>query len=116
MIPLDIDLPSLWAEQYDHARNETILRANLDLLKEIREQASIRMANYQQKTTRYYNSRVKHKSFKVSDLILRRVEASQLIEVSKLSLKWEGPYQVSKVVRLGAYQLRRMDDSNVPKT
>ena len=45
MIPLDIGLPSLQVERYDHVGNEATLRANLDLLDEVREQASIRMAN-----------------------------------------------------------------------
>ena len=36
MILLDIDLPSLWIEQYDHMGNEAALRANLDLLEETR--------------------------------------------------------------------------------
>ena len=74
------------------------------------------MANYQQRTIRYYNFRVKHKIFKVGDLVLRREEASQSIEVDKLSPKWEGPYRVSKVIRLGAYQQQRMDNFDVSRT
>ena len=46
MILLDIGLTSLWAEWYDSVGNEVILQANLDLLDEIKKQASIRMADY----------------------------------------------------------------------
>ena len=74
------------------------------------------MAYYQEKMIRYYNSKVKHKSFRVGDLVLRWAEVSRPTEVSKLSPKWEGPYHVLKTIRPGAYQLKRMDNSDVPKT
>ena len=116
VIPLDVGLPSLWVENFDSQRNEDQLRANLDFIEEAREQASIRMAAYQHKVAKYYNSRVKSKIFERGDLVLRKAEASQPIEIGKLSPRWEGPYQVTKVVRPGAYQLQRMDGSIVPRT
>ena len=70
MMPLDIDLPSLRAERYNRKENKATLRDDLNLLDEVREQASIQMADYQQRTVQYYNSKVKHKSFRVGDLIL----------------------------------------------
>ena len=74
------------------------------------------MVIYRYKVAKYYNSRVKSKVFELGDLVLRRTEASQPVEVGKLSLKWEGPYQIIKVIRLGAHQLQRMDKSIVPQT
>ena len=103
MIPLNISLPSLRTKLYDHVGNVAVLRANLDLLEEVREQDLVHMTNYQQRMAWYYNFKVKHKLFKVGNLVLRQVEASQPTKVHKLSSKWEGPYQVSKVVRPGAY-------------
>ena len=41
MIPLDIGLPSLRVKRYDHVISEAALRANLDLLDEIKEKAFI---------------------------------------------------------------------------
>ena len=41
MILLDIDFPSLRAEQHDRVENEVTLRANLDLLDKIKDQASV---------------------------------------------------------------------------
>ena len=87
MISLDIKLSTLWTKDLKQQENEAQIRANLDLLKEVREQALIHMAAYQQKVARYYNSWVKGKVFKVGDLVLRSAEASQSIETSKLSLK-----------------------------
>lgn len=52
------------------------LRANLDLLEEIREYAQVWIAAYQCKVARYYNSQVKRKVFKVDDLVLQRAEIS----------------------------------------
>ena len=72
------------------------------------------MIAYQHKVAKYYNSHVKSKIFERGDLVLKRVEASQPTEIGKLSPRWEGPYQIVKVVRLGAYQLQRMDGSIVP--
>ena len=99
VIPLDIGLPVLWAEHYDQQNNQDQLRANLDLLDSVREQALIRTAAYQQKVAKYYNSRVKSKIFQVNDLVLRESKVSQPTEVEKLSPKWEGPYLIIKIVR-----------------
>ena len=52
----------------------------------------------------------------MDDLIPRWEEVSQPIKVKKLSPKWEGPYQVSKVIRPGAFQLKRVDGSDVLRT
>ena len=49
MIPLDIGLSSLLMEQHNLMQNEATLRANLNLLDEVREQASIQMASYRQR-------------------------------------------------------------------
>ncbi|CAL9024100.1 unnamed protein product, partial [Prunus brigantina] len=49
------------------------LALNLDLIDEHRSQAQLRNATYKQRTARYYDSRVKHRSFKVGDWVLRKV-------------------------------------------
>ena len=116
IIPLDIGLLVLRVESFDPQQNENQLQANLDLLKKAREQASIPMAAYRHRVAKYYNSRVKSKIFRLRDLVLRRTEVSKPTEVGKLSPKWEGPYQIIKVIRLGAYRLQRMDKSIVPWT
>ena len=65
---------------------------------------------------KYYNSRVKSKVFQVDDLVLRESKISQPTKVKKLSLKWEGPYVIIKVIRPNAYQLQRPDSSLVPQS
>ena len=49
------------------------MRTNLDFLDEIRDDASRRMAGYQQKMSGYYNQRVKLRRFNRGDLVLRKV-------------------------------------------
>ena len=51
MIPLDIGLPSLQIEHHNPMQNKAAHRANLDLLDEVKEQASIWMVSYRQKMT-----------------------------------------------------------------
>ncbi len=85
VIPLEIGLPSPRVEHYDASSSSSQLRNNLDLIEETREAARVRMAKYQQRTAQYYNAKVKVKTFKVGDLVLRRAEASQPTEQGKLA-------------------------------
>ena len=45
----------------------------MDCLGEVRDQASQRIAKYQQKIAEYYNQRVKLKRFNIRDLVLWKV-------------------------------------------
>ena len=49
------------------------LKLHLDLLQEKRDQAQITMSAYQARVARYFNRKVKPQSFKVGDLVLRKV-------------------------------------------
>ena len=105
VIPLDIGLPALRTQHFELENNQAQLRANLDFLDSLREQALIRTVSYQQKVVKYYNSRVKTKAFQMGDLVLRESKVFQPTEIHKLSPKWEGLYVITRVIRLGAYQL-----------
>ncbi|XP_038973752.1 uncharacterized protein LOC120105406 [Phoenix dactylifera] len=72
VIPLEVGLPSSRVEHFDASSSSLQLRNNLDLVEEVREAARVRMAKYQQRTAQYYNARVKIKSFREGDLVLRR--------------------------------------------
>ena len=71
VIPIELKLPSARVVAFDEQRNPQDLKANLDLSKEKRKTARVRMAAYKQKVARYYNSRVKSKVFRAGDLVLR---------------------------------------------
>ena len=49
------------------------MRLQLDLLDEVTATVEQRLARYQDLLAKHYNSRVKHRDFKVGDLILKKV-------------------------------------------
>ena len=54
------------------------------------------------------------KIFQVGDYVLGRVfQYTQEINAGKLSIKWEGPYQISQVIGKGDYRLQTLDDKEV---
>jgi hypothetical protein len=78
----------------------------LDLLQEKHDRAQITMAVYQERVARYFNRKVKPRSFKVGDLVLRKVTlTTKDSDEGKLAPNWEGPYKVISCQRPGAYYL-----------
>uniref|UniRef100_A0A2N9EWG4 Uncharacterized protein n=1 Tax=Fagus sylvatica TaxID=28930 RepID=A0A2N9EWG4_FAGSY len=70
---------------------------------------------YQQRMARYYDRRVKHREFKVGDLVLRKVTlATKDPTQGKLGPTWEGPYRVVKFHRRGTYHLEKLDGDALP--
>ena len=60
-------------DNHDEEKNDETMRLQINLLDEIRATVEQRLAQYQDLMAKHYNSRVKHKDFKVGDLILRKV-------------------------------------------
>nr|GEY88329.1 reverse transcriptase domain-containing protein [Tanacetum cinerariifolium] len=92
------------------------LRLNLDLLEERRERAAICEAKAKSKMTKYYNARVRGVTFKPCDFVYRSNDASHAVAGGKLGLKWEGPYEITEALGDGAYKLRSMDETILPRT
>ena len=87
--------------------NDEALRLNLDLLDEKHEQVLRRTEDYQRKTARYYNQKVKPRSYMPGDLVLKKLlPARKNPAYEKLGPNWEGPYIISRVVRPGNYELQ----------
>ncbi|GFZ06995.1 hypothetical protein Acr_18g0011650 [Actinidia rufa] len=102
VIPVEIGVPSFRTLNFNGKDNEGELKLNLDLLDEKRESAELRQAAYKSRIAKYYNERVKHRSFLPGDLVLRRVTLSTRDpSAGKLGPTWEGPYKVIKVSRPG---------------
>nr|CAN79632.1 hypothetical protein VITISV_038058 [Vitis vinifera] len=79
---------------------------------EVRENAAIRMADYQQRASAHYNRKVRPRSFKNGTLVLRKVfENPAEIGVGKFQANWEEPYIVSKACENGAYHLQKLDET-----
>ena len=78
------------------------------MIEERREKAAVRVQKYQQAASRYYDSNVRNRAFSVSDLVLRKVfDGTKELGAGKLGTKWEGPYKVTKEIRIAVYELEK---------
>ena len=75
--PVEIGLKSPRIELATVEHNEEALRLNLDLLDEKREQVLKRTEDYQRKTVRYYDRKVKPRSYKLGDLVLKKLMSAR---------------------------------------
>ncbi|KAJ9128828.1 hypothetical protein P3X46_034432, partial [Hevea brasiliensis] len=98
------------------AMNDEDLRFNLDLAKTIKDRAFIKMAEYHQRMTSMYNQKVKHKSFTVGNLVMKKLDISRgIVGARKLGSNWEGPYVISKVIHPRAYKITYPSGSELPR-
>ena len=94
--PVEVGQKSPRVEFANTEHNEEILRLNLDLLEEKHEQVLNRAEDYHRKTVKYYDRRIRPKSFKPGDLVLKKLLPSRNDPTHrKLGPNWEGPYVVS---------------------
>jgi hypothetical protein len=83
----------------------------VDILEEERLDVVIQSARYQQTLRCYHDKAVRHRSFAIGDLVLRRVLTGE--GRHKLSPPWEGPFIIAEVTRPGSYRLTQMDGTEV---
>uniref|UniRef100_A0A2N9GLN6 RNase H type-1 domain-containing protein n=1 Tax=Fagus sylvatica TaxID=28930 RepID=A0A2N9GLN6_FAGSY len=112
---------NMWVEElpkttfHKEEENEGQLRLNLDLLDETREKAAQRIALYQGKMARYYNTKVKLRRFEIGDWVLRKVtQATKDPSQGKLGPNWEGPYKIIQYYRRGTYHLEDRHGKKLP--
>ena len=104
--PVEVGLKSPRVEFSSTEHNEEVLRLNLDLLEEKCEHVLKLVEDYHRKTARYYDRKVRPKSYKPGDLVLKKLLPARKDPThGKLGPNWEGPYIVSRVVRPGNYEL-----------
>uniref|UniRef100_A0A2N9IF11 Integrase catalytic domain-containing protein n=1 Tax=Fagus sylvatica TaxID=28930 RepID=A0A2N9IF11_FAGSY len=115
VIPVEIGLTTFRTTFHREEENEGQLRLNLDLLDEARGKAAQRIALYQGRMARYYNTRVKLRRFEVGDWVLRKVsQATKDPSQGKLGPNWEGPYKVTQYYRRGTYHLEDRHGKKLP--
>ena len=71
--PVEVGLKLPRIELASAELNEKVLLLNLDLLEEKREQALKRVKDYHRKRVRYYDRRVRPRSYKPGDLVLKKL-------------------------------------------
>ena len=72
IIPTEIGMPTVREEVLAKASAEAIFK-DLDMVGELQEAATVRIASYQQRLASWHNQRVKPHTFKAEELVLRRV-------------------------------------------
>ncbi|KAG7579186.1 Ribonuclease H domain [Arabidopsis thaliana x Arabidopsis arenosa] len=118
VVPAELNVPGLRRTEapLNEEENSAMLDDSLDTINEKRDQALIRIQNYQQAAARYYNSKVKSRPFFVGDYVLRRVFDNKKEEgAGKLGINWEGPYIVTEVIRNGVYRLKDLEGNPVQR-
>ncbi|XP_073152616.1 uncharacterized protein [Henckelia pumila] len=111
--PAKIGEQSWRVKEYTSSGNDQALQISLDLVDELRDEASTRAERYRACMNKAYNDRVKPRTFQVGDLVLRKSDI--LKSVGKLDPKWEGPYKVIEIVKMGAYRLQHSDGKILPR-
>ena len=113
--PVEVGLKSPRVEFANTEHNEEILCLNLDLLEEKHEQALELDEDYHRKTAKYYDRRVRPRSFRHGDLVLKKLLLARKDPThGKLGPNWEGPYVVSRIVRPGNYELQTEEGKTLP--
>ena len=91
--------------------NEELLKRNLDLIEERRENARVQLAYYQHKLKQGYDLSVKLRPLAPGDLFLRIVVGNAKNPAwGKLGPNWEEPYCITTVAGIGAYHLEDLDE------
>ena len=84
---------------------------------ELSDEVNKRRCAYQRRAERYYNKKVRPRSFLPGDLVCRKLEAARPSKArGALAPKWEDSVRVSQVLGNGAYKLETLDGEPIPLT
>ena len=96
VIPAEVELTSYKVDNYNENKNNEAVRLQLDLMDKVRAIAQQRLAWYQDRMAKHYNSRVRHRDLQVGDLVLRKVMgATRDPTHGKLGPNLEGSYRIT---------------------
>ena len=114
VIPLENGFPTMRTSTFTSDGNDELLKKNLDLVEERRENAMVQLAYYQHKLKQDYDMNVKLGPLVLGDLVLRKVlENNKKPAWGKLGPNWEGPYRITSVVGIGVYYLEDLDEKTL---
>lgn len=100
---------------YNPEDNEEAMLLEQENLEEIREEANMKEERYKRMIEKYYNFRIKEKSLKKGDLVLRNARlTTKEEEKGKLSPNWEGPYVIKDIVSEGTFTLMKHNGKCLP--
>jgi hypothetical protein len=85
---------------FNELRQEDLIKDRLLQLEEVRCQAALRAARYQQGLHHYHSRHIRARTLEVGDLVVRRILSRKGLH--KLSPMWEGPFKVMNIARPGS--------------
>ncbi|CAA7035389.1 unnamed protein product [Microthlaspi erraticum] len=98
------------------ALNDDSLLHSLDHTEELRDRALLRMQNYQQQATRYYDRKVRNRRFELYDLVSKKVhDFTKPEHAGKFGFHWEGPFRITKIIKPGVYELDDCHGNPLPR-
>lgn len=104
MSTVEVGIPSPRCLYFSGITNDELRRWDLDFINERRDESQLRLAAYQRKMTKYYNSKVKKRSFRINNLVLQKLFlSSKEPYVGTLGPNWEGLYRIREELRPGTY-------------
>ena len=113
VIPLENAFPTMKNSTFTLDGNDELLKKNLDLVEEQRENAMVQLAYYQHKLRQGYDMNVKLSPLASGDLVLRKVLGNTKNPAwGKLGPNWKGPYRITSVAGIDAYYLEDLDEKN----
>ncbi|KAI5341775.1 hypothetical protein L3X38_009650 [Prunus dulcis] len=95
VVPVEIGEPSYQTENFAPKANEEAISLSLNLLEEHRAHANLRNEAYKQRVSRYYDSRVRHRSLRIGDWVVRKISlATKDATEGTLGPSFERPYEI----------------------
>ncbi|XP_026398502.1 protein NYNRIN-like [Papaver somniferum] len=115
ILPEEIAIPSARVAMASLTTPDEFSRlAHLDTLEERRVKAERFADKYRQRTTRYYNQKVKERVFIVNEVVMKIAPHVQRNEkAGKFASNWQGPYMISEAAESRYYYLKRMNGSRI---
>ena len=114
IIPTEIGIPSHRTAYFDEAEIASLIASNLDFVEEKMAKAELKVAIYQHRVSDLYDKRVRPRSFKKGNLVIRMVtQNTRVPSEGSFGANWEGSYRIDKPVGSGAYRLLHMDGTIV---
>ncbi|KAJ3689590.1 hypothetical protein LUZ61_018754 [Rhynchospora tenuis] len=95
VIPMEIVHPTLRTIRYSTQRNAERRVEEIEIIHELREEASARQAEYQRRMRKVFDKKVAPKHYQPGDRVLRRAAAAGK-HVGKLDPAWDGPFEIVK--------------------
>ena len=110
VVPIETEIPTFRVEAFNEENNDNDIFLELDLIDQKRSEALNRLAAQKRKVKKYYNSKIKRRTFAVGSLVLRRVfQNTQVQGADVLDPNWEGSYRVRQVIHDGTYYIEHTD-------